>query len=394
MAFDTSASGAPATADRSPDLPPDHPRGTWFDPTARRLVPQADLFRSAAGKAALLLGETHDRAEIHRWQLHVITALHAMGVQLAVGFEMFPRSVQSVLDRWVDGELAVEAFLDQADWARHWGFDAELYLPILHFCRQARLPMIGLNCYRALVSRVRREGWDAIPVAERDGLSPAAPATPEYRQYLLDILNRLRDGGPPRVMDARFDGFVAAQQVWDRAFAENIVAARTRHPGHLIVGIIGRGHLEFGHGTPYQLRDLGIDDVAIFLTREAVSPREARAADEPVPGIADAVFCLDAVEAPRPRPPRLGMVVDEGERGVIVSAVDDDSPAAAAGLRRGDVLRRVCREPVDDKGQVLSLLRRLPHGVSVPIEVERAGATISLLACLPPPPGASRPGRT
>ncbi len=386
-----------AVPSRGPNASPDtdHPSGSWFDPAAQHLVPQDEVLRSAAGRAAVLLGETHDNAEIHRWQLHVIAALHARDVPLAVGFEMFPREVQPVLDRWVAGEIDVEAFLDRADWEKHWGFDAELYLPIFNFCRQMRVPMVALNCYRALVSRVRREGWDAIPEAERDGLTPSAPATPAYRQYLLDILNGFGSDGPPRAMDDRFDGFVAAQQVWDRAFAVNIAKARDRFPGRTVVGIIGRGHLEYGHGTPHQLRDLGIDDFKIFLTRETGSPREARKAaasnDATAAGICDAVFCLDAVEAPRPRLPRPGFVVEEGDRGVTVATVDDDSPAAAAGLREGDRIVTLCRQPVANRPAAKAILRRLTHGVSVPVEVDRKGARLSLILCLPPP--GSGPGR-
>lgn len=387
MAHSQAAHVSPPVQERETE----HPRGTWFAPETRNLVPHGEVLGSVAGQAALFLGETHDRPEIHRWQLHVIAGLDAMEIPIAVGFEMFPRAVQAVLDRWVDGELTVEDFLDRVEWRRHWGFDPELYLPIFNFCRQMGVPMVALNCDRALVSRVRREGWEAIPVADRDGLTPSAAATPAYRQYLLDILNGFREDAPARVMDARFDGFVAAQQVWDRAFAVNVVAARERYPDRTIVGIVGRGHLEFGHGTPHQLRDLGVDNSKVFLTREAMSPRDARAANDLAPGICDAVFCLDAVEAPRPGPPRTGIVVEEGDWGVVVSSVDDDSPAAAAGVRRGDLVRRLCRQVVETRHDALGLLRRLPHGVSVPFEVEREGARVSLVLCLPPP-GARRSG--
>ena len=53
--------------------------------------------RAAAEKRVVLLGETHDIAEIHRWQLHVTAFLHMLRPQMAVGFEMFPLRVQPVL---------------------------------------------------------------------------------------------------------------------------------------------------------------------------------------------------------------------------------------------------------------------------------------------------------
>lgn len=53
-----------------------------------------------------------------------------------------------------------------------------------------------------------------------------------------------------------FDRFVRAQQTWDRAFACSIAAYLNEQPEALVAGIIGRGHMEYGFGTPDQLDDL------------------------------------------------------------------------------------------------------------------------------------------
>ena len=67
----------------------------------------------------------------------------------------------------------------------------------------------------------------------------------------------------------------------------------------LVIGIIGRGHLEYGHGTPYQWRDLGIEDIAVLLPTDRAC-HEAASLD----GIADAIFRLDTPEPPSPRSER------------------------------------------------------------------------------------------
>jgi uncharacterized iron-regulated protein len=41
---------------------------------------------------------------------------------MVLGFEMFPRRVQPVLDRWSKGELSESDFLREVDWAQIWGF--------------------------------------------------------------------------------------------------------------------------------------------------------------------------------------------------------------------------------------------------------------------------------
>lgn len=261
--------------------------GQWFDPDARRDVAHSDMMQRMSRMQTVLLGETHDRYDIHRWQLHVTASLFAHRDTMAVAFEMFPRAVQPALDRWVGGELDLDAFLDEARWTEVWRFDPALYTPIFHFCRQFRVPMLAVNCRRALVTEVGKSGWEAIPEDERDGVTPAAPATPEHRQYLFDLTGgRRSDRAAQSAQAPEFDRFVRAQQTWDRAFACGIADSLKADPERLVVGIIGRGHLEFGHGTPFQLKELGVRNVGILLPHD-------HAESEPAAGIADGVFALD-----------------------------------------------------------------------------------------------------
>nr|WP_246591763.1 ChaN family lipoprotein [Aminobacter anthyllidis] len=261
------------------------------------MLDHPELMREVAQSNVLLLGETHDRYDIHRWQLHVCTAMRTLRNDIAIGFEMFPRRLQPVLDDWVAGKLDQQAFLEAAEWGKVWGFPAELYLPIFHFCREFGVPMLALNCYRELVTRVGKEGWDAIPLDDRDSLTPSAHATPAYRQYLFDITG---GGSPARKVTSpeapEFDRFVRAQQTWDRAFACNIAKARMTDKPPLVIGIIGRGHLEYGHGTPFQLADLGIGKVTTLLPNDTALVDGTR-----IKGIARAMFRLQPqpVEASR-----------------------------------------------------------------------------------------------
>ncbi len=281
------------------------PRSTWCDPTTGEALDGPQLIRSLADRQAVLLGEIHDIAEIHRWQAHVIAALHQVQPRLAVGFEMFPRRVQPILDLWVEGTLSTREFLCRSDWDRVWGFSADLYLPIFHLCRQQRIPMLALNCERTLVSRVGRDGWDAIPDDERDGVTPAAAATVQYRQHLWDITggNAARGSGARSPDDPAFDRFVRAQQTWDRAFACRIADALRAGLADLVVGIIGRGHCDYFGGTPHQLADLGVSAVAVLaphLDSTLTLETERR--------LADAVFRLDQPEPPAPRRHRARLV--------------------------------------------------------------------------------------
>jgi uncharacterized iron-regulated protein len=347
------------------------PKASWFAPGRARTVAAAEVLDDAAKADVVMLGETHDRAEIHRWQMHVCAALHARRPNMAVGFEMFQGRQQPVLDRWVAGELSTDAFLLEAEWFDVWGFDPEIYLPIFHFCRQNRVRMLAINCYRALVTRVRKEGWDAIPEAERDGLTPSAPPTEGYRQYLADITGGFRGGGMPSIAS---DGFIAAQQTWDRAFAVNMARAREIADPPLVVGIIGRGHLEFGHGTPHQLRDLGVTNQRTLLPHED-GQSIGRSC---TPGIGDAVFHLDTVEPPATRTARTGLRWETGATSPLVASVDAGSPAESAGVKPGDHLAAIDDKAVVTPVEAFGVLRRLPAGRRVKLTVQRDGQSLDL----------------
>ena len=215
-----------------------------------------------ANRAVILLGEHHDSAPDHRWQLQSIETLFAANPHMAIGFEMFPRKHQPILDRWVRGELDEKAFLDAVDWKHAWGGDAELYMPIFRFARDHHLSMLALNVDRALPRRVSKEGWEKIPVSEREGIGDPAPPDPAYRDHLAEIMS---GHSKKTTKDQKVDRFVAAQLLWDRAMAEGIAGARAGKNPPLVAAIMGAGHMENRYGVPHQLKALGIDDVAVLI---------------------------------------------------------------------------------------------------------------------------------
>lgn len=66
-------------------------RGDWLVPTTSVRLDHAAAVARLADYAVVCLDETHDRADIHRWQLHVAAGLLGRRGRIAMGFEMFPR---------------------------------------------------------------------------------------------------------------------------------------------------------------------------------------------------------------------------------------------------------------------------------------------------------------
>jgi len=342
-----------------------------------------------AQRRVVLLGESHDNAEHHRWQLHTISALHARQPQLALGFEMFPRRVQKILDQWSAGELTEEQFLARSEWASVWGHDPQLYLPIFHFARMHRIPMLALNVERSLVRRVGNEGWAAVPPAEREGVGEPAPASPAYLAVLYDAYREhqppeQRSSGPPTedaLREAQFQRFVQSMQLWDRAMAEAIAQRLDAGRTPLVVAIMGSGHLRDGYGVAQQLRSLGIAHPAVVLPWDV-----AQDCDQLTAGVADLVFGVEAARGATPERPRLGVMLDQGAQGVTIRDVLTGSIAERAGVRTGDVITRVAGLPVKDAGNVIAAVQRQAPGTWLPITVQRDGESLELVARFPNTP--------
>ena len=358
------------------------PVASWVVPGGGRLEAAEVIARAARG-AVVLLGETHESFEHHRWQLQTLAALHAARPDMVIGFEMFPRRVQKALDRWVAGELSEADFLSAADWRNVWRFDPDLYWPLFHFARMNRIPMLALNIEARLMREAAAKGFDGIPESEREGVTrPAAPST-AYLDYLLPAYREHEREGKKRPDASRddpdFRRFVESQQLWDRAMAQAIHSALARPGRPLAVGILGVGHVVHGYGVPHQLRDLGVADVVTLLPWD--QDRECR---ELVAGIADAVFGVATPISPAARRQRLGIRVEQVQDGVRIAQVEKGSIAEGAGIHDGDVIAEIAGLPVTRTSEVIEAVQRQAPGTWLPLKVRRRGETVEIVAKFPP----------
>ena len=352
--------------------------GQWLNPDSdvARPVAAVTLLEQLIRQQVVLLGETHDRADDHRWQLDVLTALHRQRPDIAIGFEMFPRRVQAALDRWVAGELSEAEFLQQAEWDKVWGFDARLYLPLFRFARQHRLPMLALNVDRSLIQQVGREGWNAVPQQRREGVGNPEPPSENYRSALKHVFEShaelQKDAG-------RFDYFVEAQSVWDRAMAEGIASHLRSHPQRLVVGILGAGHIQHGYGVPHQLKALGVERTSTLLTWPSDQACATLTA-----GLADAVFVIP----PQPQPviprPRLGVRLNAADDGVLIEDVRAGSLAETTGLKAGDVVVQAAGRKPGGVAEMIHVVQNQPAGSGLPLQIRRGTELLEIIVRFPP----------
>lgn len=380
LALAAAALGVWASAQANECLAP----GTWFatESGAVRPIKADDMLARMARRQVVLLGETHDDADHHAWQLATLGALHLLRPRMVIGFEAFPRRAQPVLDKWIAGELSERQLLEQADWEKVWGWPADLYLPLFRFARINRIPMRALNVDQTLIKAISAQGWQAVPESQREGVTRPAAPSPAYLEDLFEIYKLHPEGdGPDKGRQSpSFLHFVDSQTTWDRAMAQGLAGA-AHAPGDedhsLVVGIMGSGHIRYGRGVAHQLRDLGIEGIGMLLPV---------AADHDCAGlvaIADAVFAVPKLPASAPPPPRLGVRIEQTKDGVRIIDVVKGSLADATGLRAGDQIVSLAGTSIERVGEVIRAVRAQPPGTWLPMHIRRDGQGLDLVVKFP-----------
>ncbi len=282
------------------------------------------------------------------------------------------------------------------------GYDWALYMPVFRFARLNHIPMIALNVERRLVLQVGQQGWESVPVTEREGLSDPAPASVAYQRVLVgaylakkalqpDATDRAAQGPDLPALDEaeltevmkepEFKHFVEAQLTWDRAMAEALAEARQNFGNAVVVGILGSGHIAGGHGVPRQLRALGIYEPASLI------PAAVDIACTLIgTGYADAIFTLPrADEAPPSEQPQLGVLLGESDGSLRIDRVVSDSVAEIAGLKAGDQVVRAAGLAMRSADDLMEVVARQAPGTWLHLSVRRDGQEIEIIAKFPPP---------
>ncbi len=361
------------------------PLASWVAPGVGEQS-NTEVIANAAQHSVVLLGENHINREHHRWQLQTLAALYTLRPDMVIGFEMFPRRVQAVLDKWIAGELEEKEFLREVQWNLVWSFDASLYLPLFHFARMNKIPMRALNIATSLRKKVTAKGFDNVPEEERGGITRPAKPSKAYLDFLLPIYQQHdrenKKEGEIDHDDADFRLFIAGQQLWDRAMAEVIYSALdvTDENKPLVVGVMGRGHIVHGYGVPHQLHDLGVKDVISLLPWDV-----GQSCKRLVPGLADAVFGV----APYVSQPtlqsyqRLGIRFEIAHGGAHILQVEKDSIAEESQLQAADVIIKVAGLEVKGTNDLIKVIKRHAPGTWLPLTVKRDDQLIEIIAKFP-----------
>lgn len=227
-------------------------------------APTPALVDAMAAADVVLIGEAHDDAAAHRFELETLQALAARGRRVVLAMEMFERDQQPFLAAYVAGRI-VETHLFQR--IKPWPNYASDYRPLVEFAKARGWPVVGTNVPRPLAARVSREGLGALarlPRAERRQAAREVRCPHDaYRARFVALMAEAGGHGGPK-MDV--ERLYRAQCLKDETMAESLAALVA--PGATVVHINGAFHSDDRLGiTPRIQRRLpGAKVLVVTLT--------------------------------------------------------------------------------------------------------------------------------
>ena len=338
-------------------------------------VTEAQMLDAATDARIVYVGETHDNPASHRLELALLKALaERYPRKVALGMEMLTPEQQPVLDKWVAGKLSEKELLEQSRWYEIWRMDFDYYKALFHFCRENGIPIIGLNATRKQVEAVASDDLSKLDEAQRAGI-PKLDMTDPYQQALVKAVygGHAHGGGS----EARF---LRVQTLWDETMAANVARylSSPEGSGRRMLVIAGGHHVSYGVGIPRRVfRRLPVSYVLVgnedieYAEGKGDKVMDVTLPRMPMPPY-DYIVYTKYERLPK-RQVRLGILLGEGEKGVEIKGVLPSSPAAKAGLRKGDLIRDIDGEVVTKSFDVIYVVKQKQPGDEVVLTVERDG---------------------
>lgn len=316
----------------------------------------AEVMERVAGKKIVYVGENHNQFSHHVMELEIIKDLHRRGKKIAIGMEMFQRPFQKALDDYIEGRIDERELLKKTQYFKRWGFDYNLYRPILEFARSERIPVVALNMKQEIVDKVFRSGLDSLSEDERKFVPSAMDFSDEaYRKRLEKIFREHEDFGAEN-----FDFFYQAQVLWDETMSESIDEFLKVHPSDHMVVLAGNGHLAYGSGIPKRTeRRNGYDDAIILNDADLEKD------------IADYVLFPKTV--PGVSSPKLMVLLKEKGGKVEIAGFPPESNSEKAGIKVGDRILSIDHTPVRDIDDVKIDLLFRSKGEKAKVRILRKG---------------------
>ena len=320
-----------------------------------------DALENLRAERVVYVGETHTSLSDHQLQLQVLKTMAAQGGELVLGVEWFQRPFQPALDRFIAGEIDEKQLLRDTEYFQRWGFDYRLYRDILRYAREQGVRVLALNASRELTDQIGKHGLDGLP----DSVIEQKPDSydfddAQYATYLKGVFEQHQSRLPGAEKEGAFRRFLEVQLTWDESMAQTVAEYLQANPSARVLVLAGRGHTHDAAIPRRVTRRTNIVGVSI-ASYETNSPFE-----QP-----DYLVLQEPQRLPAQG--LIGVGLEEGEDGVVITSISPGSNAKDAGIEIGDRIIRVGDKAISDYMDVrLTMLDRRP-GDKLRLRLRREG---------------------
>ncbi|MBI4389556.1 MAG: ChaN family lipoprotein [Nitrospinae bacterium] len=342
------------------------------------LVDPGQLAEAVSGARVVYVGETHDNIEAHRVQLEIVRRLLAkFPGKVAVGMEMFRRSAQPELDLWRKGELSDARF--RKLFGKNWGSGFRLYRPIFEFLKENRIPLLGLKSSRETEDRLREQGLESPFLPEMDVNDPY------HKRQAMAIFG----GHEPRQGTSNPYHMLV---LWEESMAQTVAEflKNEDYRDWKLVVLAGGYHVQYGFGVPKRAFRRAPHTYSIVLPTiveipEELKDREMRTEHVSIPLYESDFIWRVSYKVPPQNRVKLGVMLEELERGLRVLSVSENSNAQRAGIQKDDVLAAMDGREIDTLEEFIDRLQDKSFGDTVRIKALRGGAELEVTVTLQKP---------
>jgi len=334
-------------------------------------VPFAKMIQEMKSVSLVYIGETHNSLPMHDLQFKVIQALYEQDRDIAIGLEMFPVTCQEVLNKWSLGILSEEEFIREGQWYINWNFNFGFYKRIFDYAKANKIPMIGLNAPREIITKIRMSGWESLKEEEKALVPKPDLSHPEHRQLIRTIFESAEI--PPQMkgagLDMMFEGLYRSQTAWDFVMGYNTLEALKKERKKMIV-LAGSGHLIYNLGinlrASQKSRLPGKTVISVIVPKGQTSVRISRSLGDYIWGIA---------EEEKPAYPSVGLSFKKfkGLENLVIDNKPIDGAAKAADFEKGDVVLAVDGKSYTEVNELRSYLARFKWDEEVKFRILRSG---------------------
>lgn len=349
------------------------PTGWYVDETA--------MLDALFDRRIVYYGETHDNPASHRLELTLLKAMHKRYPgRTAVAMEMLTPAQQESLDAWSRGDLSEKEF--QRQWYKSWSLDYDYYRELLDYVRSEKIPLLGINADKALVKAVGRSDFAELSGDEQARLPKILDMNDPYQSALSAAIFGGHDKGGKRLA-----GFQRVQTLWDETMAANIVRFLESEQGedYRLLVIAGGNHVRNGFGIPRRVfRDLplsyaivGNDDLEVSESKKQDAFMQVKLPLFPMPAYDYVVYTRyeDLEKSPEIK---LGVMLDDRDKKVIVKSVLPGSSGESAGLKEEDQLLALDGEDLGDSFDLVYALRQKKAGDHGRLKIRRGEDVLEL----------------